>query len=112
MKYTLILLLTLIILSGCGSDAFLLWNYIETQGGVGIVHCNRDLAKITVPDEYNDQPVVSIGYKALAGKINTHTIVIPNSVEIVEDFALAGCLRLNKIDFGISVKQIGSNAFA
>ena len=62
---------------------------------------------IVIPSEYNGIPVIAIAEDCFKSKSNIQAIIIPDSVLIIEDYAIAYCKNLNRVDLGNGVKEIG-----
>ena len=71
----------------------------------GIGNCAD--ATIVIPSEYNGIPVIAIAEDCFKSKSNIQAIIIPDSVLIIEDYAIAYCKNLNRVDLGNGVKEIG-----
>lgn len=89
---------------------------------------------VVIPDEYEGQPVTSIGTyafirssvrsvvipdtvkeiekSAFSGCTDLSSIVIPDSVEYVDNDAFSNCRRLTTVVIGSSVRKIGECAFS
>lgn len=66
---------------------------------------------VIIAEEYNGYKVTKIGSRAFAYS-SVKLIKIPDTVEIIEEFAFYRCVNLNNITFGKSVISIGESAFA
>ena len=77
---------------------------------VGIGTCTD--TNLVIPSEYNGLPVTDIGcsWNGLGGS-NIVSVVIPDSVTYIDDFAFSGCLYLEKVVMSKNVTCIGSMAF-
>ncbi len=74
-------------------------------------------AEVTIPDTIEGLPVKVIGYKAMFRQYNLKDntigvtkLTLPDSVEIIEDYAFAGLEEATEINFGKNLKSIGSNS--
>ena len=65
---------------------------------------------IIIPSEIDGLPVRKIGYRAFAGSATNKTIILPDTIVEIGDYAFANSTGL-KIDFG-SVEKIGLMAFS
>lgn len=72
---------------------------------------------VTVPGEFEGLPVKVIGYKAFFRNYNLTddtvgitNLVLPDSLVIIDDYALAGLEEVVTITFGKDLYKIGSNA--
>ena len=66
---------------------------------------------ITVSSEYNGKPVKEIGYQAFNSCHSLTSVIIPNSVTYIDDWAFGWCISLESITIPNSVTSIGVNAF-
>ncbi len=71
-----------------------------------------DRASVTVPSTYNGLPVKGIGHSAFSAKSNVSEIILPDSIEFIEDYAFIGTYSLTSIDLPENLKKIGANAFS
>ena len=76
----------------------------------GVGSCND--AQIVIPSVYNNKPVTSIGYRALAGYSTLTSVTIPDSVTKIGDYALSNCSKLTSITIPNGVTDIGKGAFS
>lgn len=65
---------------------------------------------VSIPDSFNGKPVTVIGNGAFKNA-DFLSVVIPDSVKTISDFAFNGCKSLESIKLGVSVKEIKSYAF-
>ncbi len=68
--------------------------------------------ELIIPETYKGKPVTTIGAEAFAGVRDIGTVVIPNSVTVIEDKAFRNCVNLTEITMSNSVTTIGVEAFA
>ena len=68
-------------------------------------------AEITIPAEFNGLPVKSILYLAFYDCTNLTTVVIPDGVTVIGNWAFKDCYNLTNIDIPDSVTWIGNQAF-
>ena len=55
--------------------------------------------------------ITEIGSMCFSGNQNLQTIVLPETIEIIEDYAFRGCSSLTKINIPRNVTRIGAGAF-
>ena len=67
---------------------------------------------LVIPDTYNGLPVTAIGNRAFYGDSTIESVVIPNSVTTIGDYAFRGCKGLTgELIIPDSVTTIGDSAF-
>ena len=67
--------------------------------------------KINIADSYNDVPVRTIYKKAFIDNNSITTVVIPDNVTSIRDYAFSRCTNLMSITIPDSVTSIGNSAF-
>lgn len=89
-------------------------NFEKTADGNGYIvtkYVGED-NDVTIPDIYQGLPVVAIGDSAFAGYTNLETIVLPESIQLIDKNAFSGCTKLLDIKIPSGVKVIRENAFS
>ena len=64
-----------------------------------------------IPSRYNDLPVVAIGREAFSKCKNLESVIIPETVKSINDFAFYQCTALREILMTGGVESIGNDAF-
>ena len=85
-----------------------LYNQFYQVVGIGNVASDE----IVVPSTYNGLPVIRIGGRAFENKVNLKKIILPNTIEHIDNFAFAGCTALEYIDLPTSLIYIQSDVFS
>lgn len=67
---------------------------------------------VRIPDSYNKLPVVGITNKAFMNCDKIQSVIIPDSVTLVDAYSFAYCYSLQRVTLGSGVKTIGASAFA
>jgi len=70
-----------------------------------------DLTSVVIPESYNSLPVTAVGKEAFA-KTAIVSVVIPDSVTVIEAEAFYYCEKLENVTLGKNVRQIGGAAFS
>ena len=79
----------------------------------GLHNCSTEEGILVIPDEYNDLPVTKIGSVANGmSDFQIKKLVIPDTIEVIEERAFKNSTSLQSIDFGNGLKTIEHGAFA
>ena len=102
------------------------WFSANTKEGVEMVFVKQDESPktceaafvhestsgvLTIPEEINGYTVTSIMHDSFGLRYNLSSVVIPNSVVTIGNYAFNACKGLQSVSLGSSVEVIGSNAF-
>ena len=86
-------------------------DYEIKNGEVTITDCDESITgELIIPSEIEGYPVVSI-YEAFFNCTSLTSVMIPNSVTRIREYAFAGCTSLTSITIPDSVTIIGEYAF-
>lgn len=85
---------------------------IVFKGGITIQDYMGNAENIRIPDTINGIPVTRIGVKAFQGRENLQTVILPESVLVVEPNAFCNCVKLQKVTLGSKVQEIQGSAFS
>ena len=66
---------------------------------------------ITIPETYNDLPVLEIGLNAFKGYSNITELIIEANLQKIGNYAFQNCTSLTNITIAGNVKEIGAFAF-
>ncbi|MEG2081497.1 MAG: leucine-rich repeat domain-containing protein, partial [Oscillospiraceae bacterium] len=66
---------------------------------------------VTIPSTIDGYTVTGIGFWTFNGRTSLRSVIIPDSVTIIEGNAFKGCTGLKSVTIGNSVTYIGINAF-
>lgn len=110
--FTIVAAGVLLALTACGSSADSLEFKLVFDEYYVVTGVKEDCPdNIIIPSGYDGLPVREIGSFVFSGRKNIKTVVIPDSVQIIEKRAFSGCTSLKKIKLGNNVKRIYSCAF-
>ncbi|MBE7037120.1 MAG: hypothetical protein E7403_07500 [Ruminococcaceae bacterium] len=85
--------------------------YEIVNGEIIITACNEYATLIEIPNEIDGYPVTTIGTEAFIGCYDLTSVIIPDSVITVEDYAFYRCSSLTNVTIGNNVKTIGKDSF-
>ena len=66
---------------------------------------------IVIPDTIDNKPVAAIGDGAFAGQLSLESILILNSVTVIEDAAFSDCTNLSSAYFSGNAPLMGADVF-
>jgi hypothetical protein len=120
---TLLFLLMCTLLTGCyltggtaegeANEQLDLYEYVVEEGHVKILHFNGDdgATSITVPSEIEGKPVTVIGEDAFRQYTELEEVILPETLERIENDAFGRCFSLKSITIPKSVQFIDGGAF-
>ncbi len=89
-----------------------IYTYTFSNGQATITKCDYYASgEIIIPDTLGGYPVTTIGEEAFLARKNITSVVIPNSVVYINDYAFYNCTSLENITIGDNVTSIGDFAF-
>ena len=68
--------------------------------------------EVVIPENYKDMPIISIAPEAFRGNDKLTSVVLPDTVKSIGEYAFAECTALAKIAIPNSVDTIGKGAFS
>ncbi len=87
------------------------FTYREVDGGVEIQGYNGfEVDTLIIPKTIGSRPVIKIGENAFQN-LGLTEVVIPDSVECIEDGAFKGCKRLEKVKLSQNLNKLGGEVF-
>ncbi len=66
---------------------------------------------LTIYPEHNGKPVIRIGWSAFRNCNNLRSVLIPDSVKEIHNFAFQGCSQLEKIELPATIIEVGEYVF-
>lgn len=116
---TLVMLLCLMVCMGMSVSAaeaeeFVegLYTYTVTNGEATIVDVEDGIAgEVIIPENLGNYTVTSIGESAFEREAKISSVVIPDTVKTIDNYAFYGCFGIINIEFGNGLETIGTAAF-
>lgn len=87
------------------------FNYEESKQGIIITNYAGSNKIVNIPSEIDGKPVVEIGRTAFGECRGIEEIILPNTIEVIDDYVFSKCTDLRKIIIPDSVKSIGEYIF-
>ena len=84
----------------------------EIYKTIRITSYNTSGSEITIPAQIDGYTVVEIGPSAFKDVTRITSVVIPDTVKVIDDLAFYGCTYLESVDIPNSVETIGEGAFS
>ena len=97
----------------CGYKAQFIFklNYEETGYELDSVGASYQGGDVVIPSEYRGLPVTQIGYGAFKSDKKLTSVVIPDTVILIDDDAFENQISLTSVNVGNGVVTIGVSAF-
>lgn len=92
-------------------DPLSYYEFEEKDGGITITKYTGSADEVTIPAEIDGKPVTSIGEEAFK-ESEVKSVVIPDSVTVIEWRAFGDCENLESINIPNSVTRIVSDVFS
>lgn len=83
----------------------------QTRRGAVLTKCTHDAAYLTVPAEWNGQPVCEIGSYAFSGLSSLRRVSLPESVDDIGNHAFYNCAALEQLILQHGLHSVGDGAF-
>ena len=88
---------------------YLRWE--AADNGARITRCDKTFeGAMAIPGYINGLPVVEIGERAFAGCEKITSVTLPDTVEVVGEYAFYGSRRLEELRLGAGITRIEENA--
>ena len=84
---------------------------LDGDGNATITGYTGRASALIIPETVDDYPVVAIGYGAFSGRTDLSTVLIPDSVTVIEASAFSDCTMLENVVLSKNLVQIGAEAF-
>lgn len=85
--------------------------YVTSDGECELKKYTGNDSEVTIPSEYNGNPVVGIKESAFKGNLSVTKVTIPESVKKIDDYAFSGCGNLTNATIPQGVTEIGNGTF-
>lgn len=88
-----------------------IFSYIEENGKVRLTSYQGNQAQVVIPRQIEEHPVTEIGKKTFLGRKELKKVIVPKSVQRIEDWAFASCSQLEEIVLENEKVNFGKGAF-
>ncbi|MCD8219951.1 MAG: leucine-rich repeat protein [Ruminococcus sp.] len=96
--------------SGSETDASC-FTYTNHGDSIEITGFDNSVSDVVIPSEMEDLPVTTIGNMAFFGS-SIISLVMPNTVTVIDDYAFMGCEALTDVTFSENLTTISFAAFS
>ena len=86
-------------------------SYRWYAGGAEVIYCDPELRAVSIPSEVNGRKVTRIGEMAFYQYSDLVSVVLPESITVIDSMAFLGCDNLSSINFPAGLTRIGKKAF-
>lgn len=80
-------------------------------GGAEVIYCDPELRAVSIPSEVKGMKVTRIGEMAFYQYSDLVSVVLPESITVIDNMAFLGCRNLSSINFPAGLTRIGEKAF-
>ena len=84
---------------------------VNDDGGVTVTKYQGNDYEVIIPDTIDGKKVTCIGNRAFFNNYDIYSVIIPNSVKSIEEYAFHGCVKLASVNIPDSAEMIGDSAF-
>ena len=98
-------------ISRCSINKMDLFDFVEYERGLQIVNYRGSDAIVNIPSLNNGKKTVAIGINAFKNKTTVRRIIVPEGVQIIDDFAFSGCVNLESVILPHSLISLGYETF-
>ena len=88
------------------------WTYTVSNNVATITKYNGSNANITLPTSLGGYSVKHVGYSSFKDNIKISSVVIPEGIETIGDYAFMNCSYLKTVKIPKSIKQIGTGSYS
>lgn len=101
--------------SVCGYDSSatlaLQYSKIDGKEEYMVTGINNAVASVVIPERYNDLPVTMIGYGSFLNNNDLETIVLPETIVKIDEYAFYGCNSLSSITLPANTTVVAGHSF-
>ncbi|MBR6635004.1 MAG: leucine-rich repeat domain-containing protein, partial [Clostridia bacterium] len=114
---TIITLITMLLLVSISAEAATEhtngdWTYTVSNDIATITKYNGLNTSITLPTSLGGYPVKHVGYSSFKDNISISSVVIPEGIETIGDYAFLNCSYLKSVKIPKSIKNIGTGSYS
>lgn len=84
---------------------------LDDDGNATITKYDGNVRALTIPDTLDGYTVVGIGKNAFAKNTYLQSVVIPDTVTVIQESAFAECTNLSSVVLSNELKEIGAESF-
>lgn len=88
------------------------FEYLEQDGASVLVGYNGTEETLKLPEKLGGKPVIAIGEGAFSGKLGLSTVIVPEGVTDLGDYAFESCSELAEVMLPSSLRTVGKGAFS
>lgn len=88
------------------------FEYTIGTEGIVITGWSENEAELVIPETIKDLPVIEIGQQAFENRTALETVILPDTVTVVGNYAFFGCTNLRSVTLNEGLLQISQEAFA
>lgn len=85
--------------------------YQETADDIAIINYSSNLEEVVIPAYINNKPVTSIKTNSFVNKTNVKSIIIPDTMKVIEDGAFVGMSGVASLTFFSSLENVSKDSF-
>lgn len=108
-----LIILIVILLVAVNNNSSLTYEYNDKYDGYIVKEAKGNVKSYTIPENYNDKPVIGIGVRAFYKHNKLEEVIFEKSenIKLIDRLSFSECENLKSIDLKY-VKEIGNNAFS
>ena len=95
----------------CPEENGFIYDFLEDGSGVQTMRYTGFEEDITVPDMLGGKPVVAIGSGTFSNQMDIESVVLPDTVELIDNMAFFKCESLKTVNLPEGLVMIGRSCF-